>query len=182
MEEKDCNVEPSITLDDALDDLTVQQLMFWQHMNTGKHTQVEAYRMAFAKCTTDNKNVVQVKACKLWNSDKFKICKSALNDSIAERSARTKEQRIARLERVGDKALDDGNYGAAVQAEVNCGKLEGHYIERHENVTKGKEFISRLKRLAPTLGQEKTIAMAKAGGLNPAEMEVFYKDMDYTVH
>ena len=66
-----------ISLAEALSSLTDMQYRFWQLMDSGKMTQVQAYREAF-NTKTDNDNTVAVNASKLWNSNKFLLIKHAL--------------------------------------------------------------------------------------------------------
>jgi hypothetical protein len=146
-------------LNDLLAELTEKQLAFWQAMEKPGNTQVRAYREAFdAENMSDA--TVSVKACQLWNSDKFKIIRSALMNAVRERSTRTLEYRIAEMEAFAERCELAGQYGAAFQAKQATGKLEGHYVDKKEITHRqDKEALDALKAIVQD-GKPESIAFA----------------------
>lgn len=140
-------------LEQALLSLTDNQLKFWNLMNAPGYTQEQAYREAFELPDTPAKTL-QPRACALWNSDKFTICRMALAKSHRERSARSLEYRIAEMEAFAEEARQKGQYGAAFQALQAAGKLEGHYIDKKQVEYASKDGLDILKAIAQDKTQE----------------------------
>ena len=76
------------------------------------------------------------------------------------------ETHLAELSALRDEAKLAGNYGAAVQAELNRGKAAGLYIERHLDMTKAKTAdADALKALAELLGDKAAEDAARKMGI-----------------
>lgn len=85
----------------------------------------EAYRQAYPKSQKWQDQSVWAKASALANSDKVSIRVSKLRQEAAEKTCITLESHLNELERLRKMAEEQGNVGAAIQAEVARGKHSG---------------------------------------------------------
>ncbi len=128
-----------------LPELTAQQLDFVRHILAGK-TASDAYRLAYNAENMANKSI-WVEASRLRNSPDVALWLGAARKANLGSAVLTKEQHMQELERLREIALDTGNVGAAVQAEMSRGKVAGHHVERVADVT-DTDPISTLKEIA----------------------------------
>lgn len=120
------------SLDADLPELTAQQSEFVRHLLDGK-TASDAYRAAY-DCRDWQPSSVWGKASMLANDAKVQIWLSAARKAELGTARITHEQHIKRLDRLAVIAVETGNIGAAVQAEISIGKAAGHYIERIQEI------------------------------------------------
>lgn len=152
-------------LDEALASLTDKQLKFWELMQTGKLTQVQAYRQSHDVSDTTQKESIEVMASRLWNNAKFKLSRTALMNGITSQTIKAKEVRIAEMQAFAERCEAAGQLGAAAKARELVGKLEGHYIDRRENVNRTRDQLTSLKQIADSLGEDDALRMAKQIGM-----------------
>jgi len=111
--------------------LTPKQEAFAISVASGK-TQADAYREAFSvKPTTKPASVLQL-ASRLMAKVNIRSRVDELKKPIIEASGITLESHLARLAHLSKKAEEAENYGPAVTAETNRGKVAGLYTERVE--------------------------------------------------
>lgn len=136
-------------LGELLTDLTDKQYKFLLAVIEGKGD-VEAYRQVY-KADKMRDPACSIEAFRLRTSPKMSAIIEALRLEGVWQAIDNRQAHLQRLRQLAARAEKTGNYGAAVNAEVNAGKVEGHYIERRENVTPDKplqEFEERWGRLA----------------------------------
>ena len=99
---------------------------------------------------------ISVEASRLKNSPKVSLVLAGLAADRLDSAKCTREEHLKRLASLSIRAELDGNYGAAVQAEQLRGKVEGHYVDQHKDVTEEDplEILQRIAKLNPTLAQE----------------------------
>ena len=159
------------TIEELLAKMTDKQLQFWELMQSGKMTQEQAYRSAFDVSEFTSKEVVKVQACILWNNHNFTLTRTALMNGITSQVIKTKEARIAEMQAFADRCEAANQLGAACKARELVGKLEGHYVDRTENVNKTRDQVHSLAEIADSLGKERALSMAKAIGLHDELLE-----------
>lgn len=140
-------------LGEALTNLSDKESLFLELMQTGQYSQRDAYRRAYPDWRGNDRST-DVEACRLWNSPKLSLIRRAMAEATMSRLARTREERIARMERIIETAIASGNYGAAVKAEELSGKLEGHYVDKFEDVAKTQDIESLVDMIRQTMGEE----------------------------
>jgi len=158
-------------IEELLTNMTDKQFRFWELMQSGNMTQVQAYKTAFNVAEKTSKNVIQVNATRLWNNTKFTLCRNALTNTITNQVAKTKEARIAEMQAFADRCEHAGQLGAACKARELVGKLEGHYIDKTENVNKTRDQVHSLAEIADSLGKDRALEMAKDIGLHDELLE-----------
>jgi len=158
-------------LDEALTQLTDKQLKFWELMQSGKLTQVQAYRQSHDVGEDTPNTTVKVNSSRLWNSTNFKLTRVALVNGITSQTIKDKEVRIAEMQAFAERCESAGQYGAAGKARELVGKLEGHYIDRTENVNKTRDQLTSLTQIADSLGKEKALEMAAQIGMEEKLLE-----------
>ena len=95
----------------------------------------EAYKQSHN--TTDlTEAVISTRAYRLGQTPRVQKQIDRLREIGACEREITRESHLASLQELKQKALDSGNYGAAVQAEVQRGKAAGLYIEKKEYTVK----------------------------------------------
>ena len=98
---------------------------------------------AFLECIPNATNYSQTglwsEASKLKRSDKVRFWVREYVLAGAQHGKRTIEQHVGRLTELSLEAQETGNYGAAVNAEVNAGKASGLYVDKVEDVTPRSE-------------------------------------------
>lgn len=158
-------------IEELLSKMTMMQLKFWELMQSGKATQVQAYRASFNVAEETSNNSVQVDASRLWNNPKFILCRNALTNAITSQVAKTKEARIAEMQSFSERCEAAGQLGAACKAKELVGKLEGHYVDRVENINKTRDQVHSLAAIADSLGKDRALEMAKDIGLHDELLE-----------
>lgn len=165
------NTEKKETIEELLTKMTDKQLKFWELMQPGKLTQEQAYRQAFQVSDKIDKRNVQVRAGKLWNNNDFIMCRTALMNTITTQVIKSKESRIAEMQAFADRCEAKGQLGAACKARELVGKLEGHYVDKTENVNKTRDQIHSLAEIANSIGKDKALEMASQIGLHDELLE-----------
>ena len=89
----------------------------------------EAYRRAY-DAENMSAEAIHVEACKLAKHPNVAIMVQELRDDDAVNAKVTVEGHLRELQGIRDKALEVGNYSAAVRAEELRGKVSGFYFER----------------------------------------------------
>lgn len=110
-----------------------QEAFCLAYLETGNAS--EAYRRAYkpqkSKSTTINRN-----AKALLDDPKIAARVQELRAPAVERARLTLEQHLENLRSLRDGAVSEGNYGAAVSAEVARGKASGLHVEKVEVTAK----------------------------------------------
>lgn len=148
-----------------LPELTDQQHKFMVGLLDGL-TATESYRRAYPTCRTwSSDNAIWVHACRLRVNAKVQLWLKAVRQQESYGAIATLEQHTARLEHMAERAMADGNYGAAVQAEKARGQASGLYVDRNETrITADEDLVKVIKDLAaldPALAR----ALAAGSGL-----------------
>jgi len=152
-------------LDHALDELTDKQYNFWELMQSGKFTQVVAYRSAFNPSKDRTDKSISTDASRLWNSPRFILVRTALTNGITSQTIKTKETRIAEMQAFANRCEAAKQFGAAGKARELVGKLEGHYVDKTENINRTRDQLQSLKEIADRLGAEKALELAAQVGM-----------------
>ena len=145
---------------DAFKALTDMQKEFVVGLASGMN-QTEAYRHAF-NCENASDATVRVDACRLAKRPNIVLILDSLAEEAQERANISFEGHISELARLSKRAELAGNYGAAVQAEINRGKAAGLYVERTADLTP-TDPITTLTELAK-ISPEAAEALAKQYG------------------
>jgi hypothetical protein len=149
---------------DELPVLTDYEMVFFNRILAGDSPE-EAFRAARPDCETWQAGKVWRFANKLRRDIRLETCIAAAYANGGGGSDLPKAAHMRELERLREKALDAGNFGAAVKCEELRGKVAGLYIERHENVTP-IDPVSILKSMAKVKGGEQLArSLAEAGGI-----------------
>ena len=127
-------------------ELTPKQRMFVEIMVSehGSITQHEAYKKAGFNAASENSA----------KSGASQLLNRKINPHVAKYYDKRFEQevkkytgdqlrRYKRLERIADKAEEDKQYAAAINAEYRSGQLAGQYVDRKEVTVTGLEGMSR---------------------------------------
>ena len=97
--------------------------------------QTESYAKAYPNQNM-SRAALQVEACRAEAHPKISLWLKAAQEAALETHVATLNEHTGQLARLREMALRSGNYGAAVNAEVNRGKVAGLYVDRVEDVTK----------------------------------------------
>jgi phage terminase small subunit len=129
---RDKKTEPATIDADSLPELTPQQQEFVRHVLAGK-TSSDAYRAAY---NTENMapNSIWREASLLASHKNVAQWLSAARQACLGTHVVTLQNHQQQLERLREAAMQTGNYGAAVQAELARGKVAGHHIERIQEI------------------------------------------------
>ena len=141
----------------GLPDLTDKQLNFVMGVVAGK-TAADAYREAY-DCTNMQNNSIWVNSSRLKSHAKVMLWLEVAKAMALVDIKTTRDAHLRELERLKGLALARNNMVAAVNCEHLRGKVEGHYVERYENVTP-EDPVKILKELAK-LNPEYALALAK---------------------
>lgn len=117
----------------ALPELTAKQMKFCERVLAGDNLS-DAYRAAY-DAENMSSPAIWVAASRLRGSTKLALWLDAARSETLTDHSCTLLAHLKELERLKSIAIRTGNVGAAVQAEQLRGKVAGHYVERHENVT-----------------------------------------------
>lgn len=110
--------------------LTPKRESFAQAVASGM-TQAGAYRSAFNTSNMKAKTV-QEKASRLMSDDKVKARVAELRDAVAEKTQITLESHLKRLADLSEAAEGEGQFSAAIAAEIARGKASGVAVEKSE--------------------------------------------------
>jgi hypothetical protein len=146
--------DQEIDIESLLAELTQGQYLFTLGLIDPDTTDHDAYKIAYPNQNM-SKASLSVEICKLKNHPKISLILKAARMQGLGQALEDRAEHIKRLRELSIKAELSGNLGAAVNAEVNAGKVSGHYIERHENVneTRKQELEERMELLT---GKDKT--------------------------
>lgn len=117
-----------------LPELTAQEMEFVLGMEEGLD-QTSAYKKAYG-AEGYSRASLTVRACKKAAEPRIKAWRQAFAAEGFNRGLIAREDHVKRLRSLAARAEQAGNFGAAVNAEVNAGKAEGHYIEKREDVSR----------------------------------------------
>jgi hypothetical protein len=140
--------QEEIDIDALLTELTQGQYLFTLGLIDPDTTDHAAYLKAYPNQNM-SKASLSVEICKLKNHPKISLILKAARLQGLGQALEDRQEHIKRLRELSTKAELSGNLGAAVNAEVNAGKVSGHYIERHENIneTRRQELQERMTLL-----------------------------------
>ena len=157
-------ITESMDYDDELPLLTEQDMAYVLARIEGKG-QADAYRISHPDTTATPKSVWEL-ASRVERRPQVQVWLRWGIRQGAIQAACTMETHLAELSALRDEAKLAGNYGAAVQAELNRGKAAGLYIERHLDMTKAKTAdADALKALAELLGDKAAEDAARKMGM-----------------
>lgn len=123
-----------IDMPNDLPELSPQELEFLIGLEEGLD-QSAAYKRGYG-AEGYAKASLYVAASRKAHDPKIMAWREALQAQGFAKALLSREEHTRRLRALGARAAASGNYGAAVNAEVNAGKAEGHYVEKREDVTK----------------------------------------------
>ncbi len=136
-----------------------------------------AYRAAMESDGTDNNT--SAKASRMLRSKGVQTEIARLQAEAGQTARITPDQHVRRLMAVYDKAMRDGQYGAAVRAEKAAGECLGFYVARSFNLhadaadLTGEQSMERLRFLAAEHpGLVAMLADAAGLELRPRERDV----------
>lgn len=137
-----------IDIDALLSELTQGQYLFTLGLIDPDTTDHEAYLRAYPNQNM-SKASLSVEICKLKKHPKISLIFTAARMQGLGQALEDRAEHIKRLRELSIKAELSGNLGAAVNAEVNAGKVSGHYVEKHENVneTRRQDLDERMQLL-----------------------------------
>jgi phage terminase small subunit len=131
----------------ASHNLTPKQEKFClAYLETGNAS--EAYRRSY-NAERMKAETIAVKACELLKKDKVAVRLAELRQPAVEAAQVTCEGHLKQLAELRDKALEAGQFGPAVTAEINRGKVAGLYVERSEAVV--RKFVVRAPHKAKSV-------------------------------
>lgn len=152
------------TPDEELPDLTPQQMKFVEGIASGK-TASDALRAAY-DTSNYSQNAIWVDASRLKANPKVRLWLDALQAAGMSRISCSREEHLAELERLRNKAERTGNMGAAVQAEQLRGKVAGHYVDRIQEVpAEAGNPHDTLDQIAAEQGHDVAMRFAEAAGI-----------------
>jgi phage terminase small subunit len=133
-------------------------------METGNAS--EAYRRSY-NAAKMKPEVVNINAFRLTENTKIALRLAELRKPAVERAQVTLEGHLNDLKALRDAAVGEGQYSAAISAEVSRGKVSGLYVDKHELTGKdGKDLIPacELTRLERANRLATLIAVAQKRG------------------
>lgn len=157
----------------GLPEITDKQFNFVMGVAEGKNYS-DAYRNAY-NTTTARNATIWTAASDLAADPKVSQWIDAIAEGKFVRRRKTLEERIAQMDMLSKKALDSKNLGAAVNAAEKAGKLEGHYVEKREDVGATKDTVRALKALKNAIDEKQLIELA-------ASVNVEEKDLKDSLH
>jgi phage terminase small subunit len=84
-------------------------------------------------------------ACRLFARPHVQAYIAELRDKLSAKTGGTVEDHLACLARLRDQAAANMQYGAAITAETNRGKVKGYYTEKHEHSGPGGASLAPLE-------------------------------------
>jgi phage terminase small subunit len=96
----------------------------------------EAYRRSYS-AENMQPQTISVKASELLANGKVAVRLGELRKPAVKKAQMTLESHLTRLDELSRKAEDDGQYSAAINAEVARGKASGIHVEKSERVLTG---------------------------------------------
>lgn len=119
--------------------LTPQQEKFAQSVASGMN-QSDAYRSAYKVKDTTKPESVNVNASKLMADANIALRVEELRKPIVKAAQLTLEQHLNDLKGLRNMATKEGQYSAAISAEVARGKAAGLYTDKVEATVTNKEL------------------------------------------
>lgn len=149
----------------SLPDLTIQEQAMVDAWLDGKD-QSASYKVGYG-AEGYAPNSLKVRASKKFAETRIRAWMQYYRAQGVANSLITSEEHLQRLAELSQKAESTGNYGAAVNAEVNRGKVGGLYVERREDLTKGnatlEQFVDAVREV---LGEEQAVKAAENLGMD----------------
>lgn len=151
---------PAIATASELPDLTPRQQEFVRLLLAGR-TGADAYRGSHDTSAMAT-NTIIAEASRLRTNPNISAWLSAGRQAHLGTAVLTRDAHLAELERLKELALEAGNHGAAMQAEMYRGKVAGHHIERIQEVPADPhDTLKTLAQTAPDLAAQ----LAAAAGI-----------------
>lgn len=144
--------------------LTEEEHNFVQCLIKGM-TGSDSYRASFDKWLDWQPSTVWAEASRLKNSHKVRAWLNAARQEALIQAATTFEDHLTELERLKLMAIEQGNMGAAIQAEQLRGKAMGYQGERIEISTPSSMPHALLDEEAEKHGIEWAMTLAKEEGI-----------------
>ena len=129
------------TRTDEITGLITEEENFCRGMVSGMR-QIEAWRQAFPLSKSADKSA-HVTACRLAQTPRILARMAALRAELREYTGITLREHVDTLAALRDGAVGAGQYGPAVTAEANRGKVSGLYVERVDHTGNVSIFASR---------------------------------------
>lgn len=134
---------------EAFKDLSIEEQEWCVLVSTGVNN-TDAYRQVYPDRGAEwTDGALRVAAHRLSKKANVLLILDSLAEEQRERAHVTLESHLDELGRLAKRAELAGNYGAAVNAEVNRGKVAGLYVERTADVTPA-DPLTLLSQLAET--------------------------------
>ena len=109
--------------------LTPKRESFAQAVASGM-SQADAYRSAFSVKSSTKAETVQQSASRLMADPKVAARVEEIRAPIVQKAQITLESHLERLKQLSEKAEQEGQFSAAISAEVSRGKASGLYTEK----------------------------------------------------
>ena len=104
----------------------------------------EAYRRTHDPEGNLADTTVWAESSRLHGSHKVQSWRTALIAHGLHRGILQQSEFIAEMQGLAERAEHAGNYGAAVNAKANAGKVAGLYVERYEDITQRNLTVDQL--------------------------------------
>ncbi len=105
----------------------------------------EAYRRSY-NASGMVENSIGRKAKELMDNGKIAARIESLRAPVREKAKLTLESHLATLDRLRQKAEDEGKYAAAITAETNRGKASGLYVDKVEHSGSMSDAMAELMK------------------------------------
>lgn len=141
---------------EGIEKLTEKQFKFVLGIIDPNLTDIQAYENAYPTTVMSRSNKA-IEAVRLKNNPKIAPILKTLKMQGLGQALEDKATHIERLRELSQQAQAAGNYGAAVNAEVNAGKVSGHYVDKYENVNETRKQELKDRMMALTKEQEQEV-------------------------
>lgn len=114
----------------------------------------DAYRIAYGDETSLKRVTIHTNATRLRNDPKIKAWIAAAHKAHLGTAALTADAHMRELASLRQASRENGDFKAAVNAEIARGRVAGHYVERHE-VTHldPAALIDQMRRISPRIAE-----------------------------
>jgi hypothetical protein len=153
--------EEAVALSQELPDITPAEYTFVIGVTKGGLNQSAAYRIAYPNSQDWKNESVWTEASKLKRRPDVAKWIAAMRVDMAKEASYTREQMIADLEDVKQRALAEGKYIAVINAIQTMGKVEGHLGDKESKDKEVSKDTALLQQIEKAFGKEAAQAAAK---------------------
>lgn len=133
--------------------LTPEECEFVANIMSGMN-QTDAFRALPGRDDWQDASL-RVSASRMANKANVALTLDQMRAEALNAAKCDREEHLQELKRLSLRSEAAGNYGAAVQAEQLRGKVAGHYVDQHKDVTDENplDILNRIAKLNPDLAQ-----------------------------